>query len=63
MTKQERERVVLELYHNQGKTVREIAKEARMSFRDVGSILNKAQGDNSTYHHKIALLSITHLCY
>jgi transcriptional regulator len=43
MTKQERERVVLELYHNQGKTVREIAKEARMSFRDIGSILNKAQ--------------------
>jgi cytidylate kinase len=43
MTKQERERVVLELYHNQGKTVREIAKEARMSFRNIGSILNKVQ--------------------
>jgi DNA-binding NarL/FixJ family response regulator len=40
-TRQERERVVLDLY-NQGKTIREIAKEARMSFRDIGVILNKA---------------------
>jgi len=41
-TRQERERAVLDLYHKQRKTVREIAKEARMSFRDIGSILNKA---------------------
>src|SRR5918995_4084665 len=41
MTRQERERLVLNLY-NQGKTIREIAKEARMSFRDIGVILNKA---------------------
>jgi transposase len=41
MTRQERERLVLELY-NQGKTIREIAKEVRMSFRDIGAILNKA---------------------
>jgi hypothetical protein len=40
-TRQERERLVLELY-SQGKTIREIAKEARMSFRDIGIILNKA---------------------
>ena len=40
LTRQERERLVLELY-NQGKTIREIAKEARMSFRDIGAILNK----------------------
>src|SRR5215210_7635949 len=40
MTRQERERLVLELY-NHGKTIREIAKEARMSFRDIGVILNK----------------------
>jgi len=38
--RQERERLVLELY-NQGKTIREIAKEVRMSFRDIGLILNK----------------------
>jgi transposase len=41
MTRQERERLVLDLY-NQGKTIREIAKEVRMSFRDIGAILNKA---------------------
>jgi hypothetical protein len=44
MTRQERERAVLDLYHNQRKTIRYIAKEARMSFRDIGSILNKADG-------------------
>ena len=41
LNRQERERLVLDLY-NQGKTIREIAKEARMSFRDIGAILNKA---------------------
>jgi hypothetical protein len=42
MTRQEREKAVLELYYNQGKNIREIAQEARMSFRDIGAILNKA---------------------
>jgi hypothetical protein len=41
LTRQERERLVSDLY-NQGKTIREIAKEVRMSFRDIGVILNKA---------------------
>ena len=41
LNRQERERLVLNLY-NQGKTIREIAKEVRMSFRDIGAILNKA---------------------
>jgi hypothetical protein len=40
VTRQEREQVVLELY-NQGKTIRDIAKEVRMSFRDIGAILRK----------------------
>ena len=42
ITRQERERAVLDLYHNQRKTIRDIAKEARMSFRDIGAVLNKA---------------------
>ena len=46
LTRQERERLVLELY-NQGKTIREIAKEVRMSFRDIGIILNKAVQEKS----------------
>jgi transposase len=40
LTRQERERLVLDLY-NQGKTYREIAKEVRISPRDIGVILNK----------------------
>jgi DNA-directed RNA polymerase specialized sigma subunit len=42
INRQERKRVVLDLYYNQSKTIRDIAKEARMSFRDIGTILNKA---------------------
>src|SRR5438094_4285068 len=38
----ERERHVLELY-DQGKNTREIAKELRMSLRDIGLILKKGQ--------------------
>jgi hypothetical protein len=41
MTRQDRQKLVLDLY-KQGKSIREIAQEARMSFRDIGSILNKA---------------------
>src|SRR2546423_10687467 len=51
-TRQERERAVLDLYHNQGKTIRDIAKEARMSFRDIGAILNKASEDKETQQRK-----------
>src|SRR5918999_5082139 len=40
LTRQERERLVLDLY-NQGKTYREISKEARISPRDIRIILNK----------------------
>ena len=40
LTRQERERLVLDLY-NQGKTYRQIAKEARISPSDIGVILNK----------------------
>jgi predicted transcriptional regulator len=47
LTRQERERLVLDLY-NQGKTIREIAKEVRISFRDIGAILNKALEEKKT---------------
>lgn len=42
LTRKEREQIVLELY-NQGKTIRDIAKEVRMSFRDIGAILRKEE--------------------
>jgi hypothetical protein len=41
LNKQEKEQLVLDLYNN-GKTYRQIAKEARISPRDIGVILNKA---------------------
>ena len=42
LTRQEREYTVLNLY-NQGRTIRDIAKELRMSFRDIGAILKKEE--------------------
>ncbi|HKG72543.1 MAG TPA: hypothetical protein VKA87_11615 [Nitrososphaeraceae archaeon] len=47
LTRQERERLILELY-NQGKTYREIFKEARISPRDIGVILNEVVEENKT---------------
>jgi len=37
----ERERLVIDLYKNQNKSIRDIAKTAKMSFRDIGYILRK----------------------
>ena len=42
LARQEREQAVLDLY-NQGKTIREIAKEIRMSFRNIGTVLKKEE--------------------
>jgi hypothetical protein len=44
LTRQDKEKLVIELY-NQGKTIRDIAKESRMSFRDIGAIRKKASGE------------------
>ena len=41
LTSKQREKLVLDLY-NECKTIREIAKEAQMSFRDIGYILSEA---------------------
>jgi hypothetical protein len=45
LTRQEKKKLVIDLY-NQGKTIRDIAKELRMSFRDIGAILRKASGED-----------------
>ena len=37
----EKEKLVIDLYYNQRKNVRQIAQEARMSFRDIAAILKK----------------------
>ena len=44
LTRQEREKLVIDLY-NQGMTIRDIAREVRISFRDIGQILKKAFGE------------------
>jgi predicted transcriptional regulator len=46
LTRQEKEKMVLEQY-NQGKTIRDIAKELRMSFRDIGAILKKSSAEEN----------------
>src|SRR5215217_2679158 len=51
LTRQEKEKLVIDLY-NQGRTIREIAKELRMSFRDIGSILKKASGEKEENQDK-----------
>jgi hypothetical protein len=43
----EKEKLVLDLYYNQHKSIREIAKIARMSFRDIGAIIKKGPNGNS----------------
>jgi hypothetical protein len=48
LTRQERELLVLDLYYNQGKTYREISKEARIFPRDIGFILNKVIEEKKT---------------
>jgi Mor family transcriptional regulator len=40
LTRQEREQFVIDLY-NQGKNIRDIAKEVRMSFRDIGAVVKR----------------------
>jgi predicted HTH domain antitoxin len=37
----EKEKLVIDLYKNQNKSIREIAKTAKMSFREIGFILKK----------------------
>jgi hypothetical protein len=39
----EREKLVIDLYYNGRKNVRQIAQEARMSFRDIAAILKKKE--------------------
>jgi DNA-binding CsgD family transcriptional regulator len=46
LTRSEKEELVIQLYE-EGKTIREIAKEVHMSFGPIGKIIGKVSGDNS----------------
>ena len=39
----EKEKLVIDLYYNQRKNVRQIAQEARISFRDMSAIIKKKE--------------------
>ena len=39
----EKEKIVIDLYYNQRKNVRQIAQEARISFRDIAAVLKKKE--------------------
>ena len=43
--RKEKEKLVIQLAH-EGKTTREIAKQAHISLRDIGSIIRKETGDD-----------------
>ena len=61
-TRQERERLVLDLY-NQGKNTREIAQEARMSFSAIGAILKKAEEEKEAQGAQEQKLSLASQAY
>src|SRR5215207_2405685 len=62
LTRQEKEQFVINLY-NQGNTIRDIAKEARMSFRDIGAILKKASGEMEEKQDIKESLSLSNKAY
>ena len=52
LSKKEREECVLDLHFNQNKNYRKIAKEMKMSLRDIGEIVNKAKEEKERQEHK-----------
>jgi hypothetical protein len=52
LDKQEKEQLVIKL-HQEGKTIRQIASVAHLSFSDIGSIIRKIDGqDNDSVESK-----------
>jgi DNA-binding transcriptional regulator LsrR (DeoR family) len=51
-SKKEREERVLDLHFNQNKNYRQIAKEMKMSVRDIGAIVNRAKQEKERQEHK-----------
>jgi hypothetical protein len=63
LSRKEKERLVIDLYYNQGKTFRDIAKEVRMSFSDISFIIKKKEAEeeeekNNTNKDKNQQLSL-----
>ena len=62
LTRQQREKLVLDLY-SQGKNTREIAQEARMSFSAIGAILKKAEEEKEAQGEQEQKLSLASQAY
>ena len=56
LSKKEREERVLDLHFNQNKNYRQIAKEMKISLRDIGEIVNKAKEEKERLEHKSLLI-------
>ncbi len=52
LSKKEREERVLDLHFNQNKNYRQIAKEMKISLRDIGEIVNKTKEEKERQEHK-----------
>jgi len=52
LSKKEREERLLDLHFNQNKNYRQIAKEMKISLRDIGEIVNKAKEEKERQEHK-----------
>src|SRR5918994_423775 len=63
LTREERENLVLDLYFNQNKNTREISQEAKMSFREIGTILDKARKDKETSKEQTEKQSLSTRAY
>ena len=63
LTRQERENLVLNLYYNQNKNTREISQEAKISFREIGIILDKARKEKEASKEQTENQSLSTLAY
>jgi hypothetical protein len=63
LTRKQKEEIVLDLYFNQNKTIREIAKIARMSPRDIKAIVDKAYQEKERKEHKSLAVQAYELFY
>jgi tetratricopeptide (TPR) repeat protein len=60
-SREEREERVLDLHFNQNKNYRQIAKEMKISVRDIGAIVNRAREEKERQEHKsIAVQAYEH---
>jgi hypothetical protein len=51
LNKREKEQLVIEM-HQQGRTIREIAQHVHMSFKDIGAIIRKIDGQDNNFSSK-----------